>query len=344
MRKTNLMRRPTQLRRVEPSLAQIANEFPRRRITVIGDLVADHYIFGRTDRVSREAPVLVVRHENSEVKLGGAGNAAANVRSLGANVTVVGVLGADDMGRELRSLFKLAGIRLQAASGDDVVTETKTRILAGGLNTTRQQMLRVDRGMHAPLSTKIREELSRLVDGAAKDADAILISDYGAGIFTAGLRSQLKKLAGDGLPVCVDSRYSLRAFKGFTLCKPNEPELEALTGIEIRNQSDLLRAGKAAVRELQCQALIATRGRNGMAVFSRSGDHELIPVHGTNEAVDVTGAGDTVIAALTVSLSAGASVGDAARIANVAASIVVQKPGTATVSRDEMNHELDRPA
>lgn len=335
------MGRSSPIRNVQP-LARLTNEFPKKRIVVIGDLVADHYIFGRTDRVSREAPVLVVKHESAEVKLGGAGNAAANARSLGAQVTVIGVLGSDEMGRELRSLFKQAGIQLVSVTGSGVATETKTRILAGGANTMRQQMLRVDRGTEGPLSAKIRQELSRVLHEETKGADALLISDYGGGIFNAGLRNQLRKLVVDGLPVCVDSRYSLRDFTGFTLCKPNEPELEALTGVIIGNQAALLTAGKQAVRALNCESLVATRGKSGMALFDRAGTVELLPVHGSQEVVDVTGAGDTTIAALCVALSVGARFGEAARIANVAAGIVVQKPGTATVSRAELTLELGR--
>jgi D-glycero-beta-D-manno-heptose-7-phosphate kinase len=154
------------------------------------------------------------------------------------------------------------------------------------------------------------------------------------------VRGLLRELAADGLPVCVDSRYQLRAFAGVTVCKPNEPELEALTGRTIRSEKELLAAGREAIRQLGCQALLVTRGRNGMAVFDPQGGVELIPVHGAEEAADVTGAGDTVIAAFTLALAAGASAIDAAQLANVAGGLVVQKQGTATVSRQELVREL----
>jgi rfaE bifunctional protein kinase chain/domain len=323
-----------------PTPAQLPLAFARRRVLMVGDLVADHYIYGQTDRVSREAPVLVVRHESSEVKLGGGANVAANVRALSGQVTAVGVLGADEMGRALRTLFEGAGIQLRAASARGVETETKTRILAGGVNTTRQQMLRLDRGQRGPLPPRVRRTLVRLVEEAAEDADAVVVSDYGAGVVGDEMREALRRLAADGLPVCVDSRYSLTAFSGVTVCKPNEPELQALVGRPLRTEAELVEAGREAVRRLECRALLVTRGRQGMALFDAEGGVDLIPVHGAKEAVDVTGAGDTVIAALSLALAAGGSFGAAARVANVAGALAVQKPGTATVSRDELLGEL----
>lgn len=322
------------------ALTQLPKTFARRRVLLVGDLVADRYIYGQTDRVSREAPVLIVRYESSEVKLGGGANVAANIRALSGQVTAVGVLGADDMGHALRRLFEKEGIRLSAASAKGLETETKTRILAGGVNTTRQQMLRVDRGQRGPLPTRVRRAIARLIEEAAKDSDAVVVSDYGAGVVGDEVREVLRKLAGDGLPVCADSRYALASFSGVTVCKPNEPELEVLSGRPVRSESELMEAGHAAVKRLGCRALLVTRGRQGMALFDSDGGVDMIPVHGAKAAVDVTGAGDTVIATFSLALAAGASFGEAARLANVAGSLVVQKPGTATVSRDELLGEL----
>jgi D-glycero-beta-D-manno-heptose-7-phosphate kinase len=326
--------------RALPALTQLPLTFARRRVLLVGDLVADHYIYGQTDRVSREAPVLIVRYESSDVKLGGGANVAANVRALSAQVTAVGVLGADEMGRALRSLFEAAGIRLSAASARGIQTETKTRILAGGMNTTRQQMLRLDRGQRGPLPPRLRRTLARLVEEAARDADAVVVSDYGAGVVGDEVREVLRRLSGDGLPVCVDSRYALASFAGVTVCKPNEPELEVLTGRPVRTEADLMEAGREAVKRLGCRALLVTRGRHGMALFEAGGRVDFIPAHGAREAVDVTGAGDTVIASFSLALAAGATLGEAARLANVAGALVVQKAGTATVSRDELLGEL----
>ena len=306
-----------------------------RRVLVVGDFVADHYIYGQTDRVSREAPVLVVRYEHSEVKLGGGANVAANAASLGGRVTAVGVLGQDEMGRALRASFRAAGIRVNAPRSPGLATETKTRILAGGVNTTRQQMLRLDRSASGELPVKARAALAAAVREAAAGVDAVVVSDYGAGVLCEETRGVLASLAQDGLPVCVDSRYALDRFRGFTVCKPNEPELSALTGVAIRDDASLARAMRAAAKVLRCKALVATRGRNGMAVWDGR-SLELPSVYGAEEAVDVTGAGDTVIAALALGLAAGGSILEAAGLANVAGGLVVMKPGTATVSPAEL--------
>ncbi len=174
-----------------------------RHVVVIGDLVADEYVYGETYRISREAPVLIVRLERSEVRLGGAGNAAANLRTLGARVTAVGVLGRDAMGKEVRECCRRTGIRLAPATDPSVPTETKTRILAGGINTRRQQIVRVDRGSSGPLPVALRRSLARLLLRAARDADAVLVSDYGAGALDRETIDAARRLA-RRLPVCVD--------------------------------------------------------------------------------------------------------------------------------------------
>ena len=325
------------------SLRAMVDRFSSRRLLVVGDLVADHYVYGQTDRVSREAPVLIVRYEDSDVKLGGGANAAANARSLGAQVVALGAIGQDEMGEALAKQFAAAGIELAAVRSPSLQTETKTRILAGGLNTTRQQMLRVDRGNRVPLPEPIAIELAERVREAAQRADAVVVSDYGAGVIADQVREVLRRLAAEGLPVCVDSRYRLRDFAGATVCKPNEPELEALTGMAIRSDEALREAGARARAQLGCRTLLVTRGRSGMALFE-DGRDALLPVHGLKEAVDVTGAGDTVIAAFSLAYSVAQDALAAARLANVAGALVVQKAGTATVSREELAAELERSA
>jgi rfaE bifunctional protein kinase chain/domain len=320
------------------SLSALLDGFPARHVLVLGDLVADEYLYGQTDRVSREAPVLVVRHEASEVKLGGAANAAANARALGAEVSVVGTLGEDAMGGELRRLFETAGIGVHAAKVP--ATETKTRILAGGINTTRQQMLRVDRGNLPPLAADVAQQLVELLRAASAEVDIILVSDYGAGVVCEAVRAELHKLA-ETKRVCVDSRYALHTLAGFHATKPNEPELQTLTGVTVSNEEGLQRAGMEAVDLLECAAVLVTRGRQGMVLFEKSGP-TAIPVHGAREAVDVTGAGDTVMATFTLALAAGATSLQAALLANVAGGLVVQKQGTATVPLPELRAELEK--
>jgi rfaE bifunctional protein kinase chain/domain len=314
--------------------------FSSARIVVVGDLLADHYVFGQTERVSREAPVLIVRHEEEEVRLGGGANAAANARALGAEVTVIGALGNDEMGRRMRRLFRTAGVELRACGGKGIVTETKTRILAGGASTTRQQMLRIDRGGSGVLPARVRSGLAEAVCQSSRNADAVIVSDYGSGVLCSETRAALRDVMRRGIPVCVDSRFSLSDYVGFTVCKPNEPELAALAGKPVRGEAEFLEASTVVRRRLDCRVLLVTRGRKGMAIFERRREPKFLAVHGQAEAVDVTGAGDTVIAAFALALGIGARPEVAAEIANVAGALVVQKQGTATVSLAELIEEF----
>lgn len=314
------------------------NRFKKVRVLVVGDLVADHYVYGQTERVSREAPVLIVRHERDEVKLGGGANVAANARALGAQVTAIGVLGQDEMGRAMRKLFDEQGIELLAARS--AVTETKTRVLAGGLSTSRQQMLRLDRGQIGPMNDKVSKRLEKSLIEPLSRADVVIVSDYGAGVLTPGVRALLRAAVTKGVKVCVDSRFSLVSYRGFTVCKPNEPELASLTGMPVRNEAELSAAAARALELLACEVLVVTRGRHGMAVFPFDGQPTFVPPTGQQEAVDVTGAGDTVSASFALALGSGASALDAAHVANVAGSLVVQKQGTATVSLAELRAAL----
>lgn len=308
------------------------------RVLVLGDLLADHYLSGETERVSREAPVLIVRHESDEVKLGGGANAAANARALGAKVSAIGAIGKDPIGNEMVALFAKQGIRCAAVRSHGVVTETRTRILAGGVSTTRQQMLRIDRGATGPLSPKAQAALAQSLRSLGKTTDVVMVSDYGAGVLNEATHAALRTLAKQ-VPICVDSRFNLAHFRGMTVCKPNEPELAALAGgLPVRSDAEVLAAGALVRTRLECQILLVTRGRKGMALFEKGKKPKLIQVFGSEEAVDVTGAGDTVLAAFSVALGAGASALDAAHLANIAGSLVVQKEGTATVTRAELAH------
>lgn len=325
------------------SLSAVLSRFAGRKVLVVGDIVADQYIYGETDRISREAPVLIVRYESEEVKLGGAGNAAANLKALGARVVAVGSLGRDELGARLRSLCRDLGIRLITHKTGRVATEAKTRILAGGLNTRRQQMLRLDRGPPGVLPAEAELELARIVGELAQDADAILVSDYGGGVLGEHVIAEMLAAAKAGVPVVVDSRYNLAAFAGATVLKPNEPELAALTRLRADTEEHLVKAIRKAQKMVPAEAMVVTRGRNGMAV-AEGGRTTFIAAHGSRELVDVTGAGDTVGSALTLALAAGASVEAAARLANVAGALKVQKAGTATVSLAELEQELEADA
>lgn len=322
-------------------LAAIVRRFADRTVAVVGDVVVDEYIYGQTDRISREAPVLIVRHESTERKLGGAANAAANLASLGGRTILVGAIGDDEAGRGLVDLCGQAAIDGRFVTVPGRHTETKTRILAGGINTTRQQMLRVDRSLGGTFPPAVVEELVERLRAAAREAEVLVVSDYGGGVLCEETIAEVRRLSASGVRVCVDSRYNLCAFAGVYVAKPNEPELGAATGMPVGDLAASVAAAKVLRETLDCHAVLATRGRSGMALVERGKDPDPIPVYGEEEAVDVTGAGDTVIATLAMALAADATLGQAARIANVAGALVVRKPGTATVSAAELLEELE---
>jgi rfaE bifunctional protein kinase chain/domain len=324
-------------------LAAVLERFPRAEVLVAGDLVADEYVLGETERISREAPVLIVRYESSELRPGCAGNAALNLASLGVKVRAIGAVGADTLGDGLLEALARGGVDVGAVQRvKGRATESKTRILAGGRSTRRQQMLRVDRAPEGPLPDAVAARLSAAVERLGRRAGAVLASDYGSGTLTPQAIDALRRLRRGGVPVCVDSRYRLVDFAGLTMVKPNEPELEAACGTSVKAPGALERAARQLLRRLGCAQLLVTRGRNGMSLFQPGQPPLHVPAHGSAEAVDVTGAGDAVAASYAAALAAGADAPAAARIANVAGALVVRKPGTATVEHAELLGELFR--
>ncbi|HET9285128.1 MAG TPA: PfkB family carbohydrate kinase [Candidatus Angelobacter sp.] len=320
-------------------LIRIIEQFPKLSITVLGDLIADEFIYGEIERVSREAPVLILRHRERTVVPGGAGNAIYNLADLGVTVLPVGVIGDDEPGRMLLHAFRqkhisVSGIRRIKGRG----TVTKTRVLAGTTHSPRQQVIRVDREPEIPLDRAAVRDLTFQARGYVRASDALLISDYGYGAATPEIFANIRSRASlDSIPVTLDSRYRTLAYSGVTAATPNEAELEEVLRTRIGNDnSRLLATGKAVMQKMKLQSLLVTRGKDGMVVFSRSNKPVMIPIHGSDEVADVTGAGDTVIATYTAALAAGADPETAARLANYAGGIVVMKRGTATVTREEL--------
>ena len=321
-------------------LAKIVRSLREVSVTVIADLVADEFVFGEIARVSREAPVLILKHRERTVVPGGGGNAVMNLASLGVNVLPVGVVGDDEAGSLLLEQFKQHKIStsgIQRLKGH--TTTTKTRILAGMSHTSRQQVVRVDREPE-PLS-ELHPALLGLVNAAreyATASDAILVSDYGYGAATPRLLTFVKSNGClKNKPITVDSRYRLLEYEGATAATPNEPEVEEALHIKIGHDDQALhRAGERLLHELALESLVITRGRDGMVAFEKNREPLDIPIYGSDQVVDVTGAGDTVIATFTAALAAGADTDSAARLANVAGGIVVMKRGTATASNKEL--------
>jgi D-glycero-beta-D-manno-heptose-7-phosphate kinase len=321
------------------SLVQRIAAFRGKRVLVLADLVADEFVYGRIERVSREAPVLILQHDGAEVRLGGGGNAAHNIRTLGGAPVPVGALGRDEHGRKLRSLLKAKGI---AAGGTFTlpryVTPVKTRILAGGSHSTKQQVVRIDRATRIPDDSGAERRVLKALRRFRGAVDAVLVSDYGFGLLTpAVVRAAIAFARRRRVPVTVDSRHGLLTFRGMTAVTPNEPEVEEALGITIGNDRKRLEsAGRLLLRRLGAKAVLITRGSDGMALFEPGEKTLHIPIVGSDEVADVTGAGDAVIAAFTLALAAGASPSEASRLANYAGGIVVMKRGTATVSRAEL--------
>ncbi|HET9406258.1 MAG TPA: PfkB family carbohydrate kinase [Candidatus Sulfotelmatobacter sp.] len=326
-------------------LRRIIEGFPKVTITVLADLVADEFIFGEISRVSREAPVLILKHRERTVVPGGGANAVNNLADLGVNVLPVGVVGDDEPGRLLLKYFRHKRIPVSGVLKDKTYTTvTKTRILAGMAHTSRQQVVRVDREPPEEPNPHLRRELYLAAREYAHASDALLVSDYGYGAATPAILSTLQEKGKIGeLPVVLDSRYRLLQYSGVTAATPNEPEVEEALGIKIgQDWNALLAAGEQLMSRMQLKSLVITRGRDGMVAFNHRHKPVDIPICGSDEVADVTGAGDTVIAAFTASLAAGATTDEAAQIANYAAGIVVMKRGTATVSAPELLSTLEK--
>ncbi|MGH7311969.1 MAG: bifunctional heptose 7-phosphate kinase/heptose 1-phosphate adenyltransferase, partial [Candidatus Rokuibacteriota bacterium] len=276
------------------------------------------------------------------VRLGGAANAAHNIHALGARVLPVGVIGRDRAGEELVALFHAAGVPT-----DGIVTEAgrptpvKTRIMAGGYQATRQQVVRLDREPTEELDPTSEDGLLGRLTSLAAHADAIVLSDYGYGTLTPRLYERIRSIARRRtIIITADSRYDLPRFGGVTAATPNEAELGELTGTAVDDERGLEKAGRQLLERLDALMLLVTRGSQGLALLERDGATTFIPIFGSDEIADVTGAGDTVIGTFTVALAAGCSPVEAATLANMAGGLVVMKRGTATVTRVELAQAL----
>jgi rfaE bifunctional protein kinase chain/domain len=325
-------------RRVSARERRLISRFRRVKLAVAGDLIADEFIYGRIDRVSREAPVLILRYDSTQIVPGGAGNAAANAHALGAQVAVVGIVGRDEAGRRLRDALPPRMRHDAVVRAPGYVTPVKTRILAGGVHSAKQQVVRIDRAGGSPGRAAGRLFEHALARAIAR-ADAVILSDYGTGLLTPERWSRIAATVTrrSRVPIFLDSRYHLAGFAGITACTPNESEVEALFGIRIGDdRSKLEQAGRELLRRLGCQAVLVTRGSRGMALFEPGKPTDHIQIVGSDEIADVTGAGDTVIATFALAVAAGATFGEAARLANRAGGLVVMKRGTATVSAEEL--------
>ncbi|MBI5375222.1 MAG: hypothetical protein HZA77_07285 [Candidatus Schekmanbacteria bacterium] len=325
-------------------LKQILSGFSKKKIAAVGDFIADEYIYGNTSRVSREAPVLILKFDQRDVFPGGCGNACFNLHALGSRAIPFGVIGKDTPGKRLLKLLESNEINTDGMIEDlSRMTTRKARILAGSHHTTKQQVIRIDYETEKDINPGVEKKLIRSLEMIIPNIDALLVSDYGLGTITDGVREFINSAAAKKkIIVTVDSRFSLHKFTNVTALTPNESEASEASGTEIGDDTkSLLESGAKLMEKTDADSLLITRGRKGMSLFKKDGSVFDIPVYGTDEIADVTGAGDTVISTFTLALACNASFEEAMLLADLAGGIVVMKRGTATVSADELIEAVD---
>ena len=318
---------------------EIIRNFPRSKVLVVGDIMIDHFIWGRVSRISPEAPVPVVEVQSDNFMLGGCANVLNNIFSLGGKVYATSVIGPDDMGQRLLGEFRNRHI-----DTDGVIVEAnrpttlKTRIVAHS-----QQVVRFDQESRRSIEPKTVEKMIKYVKNVMDVLDAIVISDYNKGVITKPLMDGIREaISGKGIPVCVDPKQNdFSLYQGFDIVTPNNYEAGRATGMEIMDGRDIARLGKMLLDRFNFRALLITRGEEGMSLFEKDGKttHTAFPAE-AREVFDVTGAGDTVIGVFALCVASGATFKEAAALANYAAGIVVGKVGTATISQDELREVL----
>ena len=334
------------------NLTAFVRKFGGCKILIVGDLIADQFVYGAINRVSREAPVFILRHEQTETLPGGAANAAANVAALGGQSVLLGIIGNDAAGKDLSAGLAAAKVETgYLIAADEWRTTAKMRILAGQTHAPRQQVIRLDYENQQSLSDELQIALcDNLRQAAAGDVSAIVVSDYNYGVAGEKIIAAVREIGQlRQIPILVDSRFRLPEFEAATSATPNQDEVEQLLGKKFSDGASLAAAGFELTRSLGLQSLLITRGGDGMLLLEAGaggggGAEPLyLPAVGSSEPVDVTGAGDTVMATYALAISAGASFAEAARMANHAGGIVVMKRGTATVSNDELLKSLSQP-
>ena len=314
-------------------LAQAISRFPERQVLVVGDLMLDNFIWGEVSRISPEAPVPVVEVREESQLLGGSANVAHNVASLGGRALVAGVIGNDFAGQELVKLFAQIAVPTNGLIYEDGrPTTVKTRIIAH-----HQQVVRFDREWRAPLREETVRGILTFIQESLPHLHGVIVSDYAKGVITREFLDALRDLvAGRPLPVVVDPKVQhAELYRSFTMVTPNHHEASQMSGIPIRDEKTLIQAGESLLAQLACDTVLITRGKEGMSLFHRDGPIVHIPTV-AQRVYDVTGAGDTVIAAVTLGLIAGLSPEEAAILANLAAGVVVGEVGTAVVSSAQL--------
>lgn len=327
---------------MKSDLVDVINQMQEKKILVIGDMVADVYLHGTISRISREAPVLVLEQAEEKIVAGGAANVVHNVATLGGAVWAVGLLGQDQAGEGLAQILVEKGVHIDGLlSLNNRATITKTRIIAGGAATVSQQIVRIDKENNMAMSAAVEAKLMNSLADILKNVDGVVLSDYGSGTITDSIKKQIiyncKKR---NIPCMVDSRYDLLSFAGVDYVKQNDAEASANVGFIIKNEESLLEAGAILLEKMQAKGVLITRGDKGMTLFEANGAVHNIPVSSRSEVFDVSGAGDTCVAAMILAIAAGVEPALAAEISNIASGIAVRKLGTATVSATELKNVI----
>ena len=317
-------------------------KFNKINILIIGDMVADVYLKGNISRVSREAPVLVLEHAGEKVVPGGAANVVHNVATLGGQAFAVGLIGNDKAGGGLRDILNDKNVETTGLIVEENrPTITKTRIIAGGSATVSQQIVRIDQEMKSPILNQTEESFINILKQVIDKIDAVVLSDYGSGMLSDKIRSFIIESCQEkNIKTIVDSRYDILKFEGVSFVKQNEAEAAKAVGFELTSEDAVVTAGKILLEKLQAEGIIISRGEQGMSLIQDNGEIHHIPVVDKSEVFDVSGAGDTAVAAFILAIASGAKPVEATKIANFAAGIAVRKLGTATVSNEELKEVL----
>ncbi|MDJ1180251.1 D-glycero-beta-D-manno-heptose-7-phosphate kinase [Roseofilum sp. BLCC_M91] len=333
-----------QLKQNQSRLTDLIDRFPTAKVLVVGDLTLDEFLTGQVERLSREAPVLILRHEETRQIPGGGANAVYNLAKLGGQIKAVGIVGKDDQGQALRRIFEEAGINTQGMLIDETrPTVTKSRISGHARQSVTQQIVRVDRKSDRLPDLALQQALADYIRAQLDQVDGVICSDYGDGVFRTRPDGQLSPVISAALShkrVMVDTQKDLQRYQGATLFTPNLPEAEQAVGYSIDDDERLMQAGKDLLKMTQASHLLITRGDEGMSLFTPGKPMVHIPAFNRRQVFDVTGAGDTVIAAVSLALCVGASFWEATVLGNLAASIVVRQFGTATTQGEEMKQAL----
>ena len=317
-------------------------KFNKINILIIGDMVADVYLKGNISRVSREAPVLVLEHAGEKVVPGGAANVVHNIATLGGQAFAVGLIGNDKAGTGLRAILNNKNVETTGLIiEENRPTITKTRIIAGGSATVSQQIVRIDQEVKASILKQSEESFTNILKQVIDKIDAVVLSDYGSGMLSDKIRSFIIESCQEkNIKTIVDSRYDILKFEGVSFVKQNEAEAAKAVGFELTSEEAVVTAGKILLKKLQAEGIIISRGEQGMSLIQDNGEIHHIPVVDKSEVFDVSGAGDTAVAAFILAIASGAKPVEATKIANFAAGIAVRKLGTATVSNEELNEVL----